>query len=662
MTRMFVIRFVVVTAALCPSLWHVPAEAGGIPELQEVPSLSAFVAANKLPPITERVPAEPEIVNMRTGSRQVGRHGGDLRLLLGKQKDTRMLTVYGYSRLVCFTPDFELHADILKKIDVEDNRIFTFHLRRGHKWSDGNPFTAEDFRYYWDDIANNADLSPFGPPKGMTIDGETPKFEVIDEVTVRYSWSKPNPSFFAWLAAARPPSIYRPAHYLKRFHLRYGDQQKIAEQVRKEGRRNWADLHKSRDRYYRADNPDRPTLHPWVNIVRPPSERFVFVRNPYYHRIDPDGRQLPYIDRVIVTLGAVEVIPARTGAGESDLQARYIRFDHYTFLKKASKRNDYSVLLWKNLKTAHKALLPNLNATDPVWRKIIRDVRFRRALSIAIDRHEINQVIYFGLANESGNTVLPGSPLYRKEYQEAWAQFDLRRANALLDEMGLVERDSENTRLLPDGRPMQIIVDTAGESTEETDILELVSDNWSKLGVKLFIRPSQREVFRKRVYSGISIMAMWAVTASGHTQPNMSPREFVPSFRGQYHWSKWGEYYETGGKAGETPDLPKAQELVQLHKRWQQTTSQAEQRNIWHKILKINADQVFTIGIVNGTLSPVVVNNRLRNVPKTGVYHWDPGAYFGIYKPDTFWFDGQNVKSDGEEDVVLPHSDRSATH
>ena len=662
MTHIQVFRVGIVAAVICPFLGLGMGAAGDSPALKETKSLKIFVDAGQLPAIAERLPGEPEVVEMSAGSKRTGRHGGDLRLLLGKQKDTRLLTVYGYARLVGFTPEFELQADLLKKIDVEENRIFTFHLRRGHKWSDGHPFTSNDFRYYWEDVANNADLSPFGPPRDMHVDGEAPKFEVIDEATVRFSWSKSNPSFLTWLAGARPPAIYRPAHYLKQFHLQYGDQKKITQQVLNEGRRNWADLHKSRDRYYRADNPDRPTLQPWVNTVRPPSDRFVFVRNPYYHRIDSEGRQLPYIDRVVITLGAVEVIPARTGAGDSDLQARYIRFDHYTFLKKASKRNNYSVLLWKNLKTAHKALLPNLNAADAVWRKTLRDVRFRRALSMAIDRHEINQVIYFGLANESGNTVLPASPLYRKEYQEAWTQFDLKHANALLDEMGLTKRDSENIRLLPDGRPMHIIVDTAGESTEEADILELIGSNWLELGIKLFARPSQREVFRKRVFSGAAIMSMWAVTASGHARPSLSPRDFVPSSKGQYHWPKWGAYFETSGKAGEAPDMPEAQKLAALYKEWQQAESQAAQADIWQKILKINAEQVLTIGIVNATLNPVVVNNRLRNVPKSGVYHWDPGAYFGIYKPDTFWFDGPaTVRSNGD-DLVLPHFTTSRTH
>jgi len=606
-------------------------------ELLEPPYLKAQVISGSLPPVAMRVPTDIQLVDMKAVGKTPGRYGGALKLLMGKQKDTRMVTVYSYARLVGYTPQFELKPDLLKAIDVEEGRIFTLHLRRGHKWSDGHPFTAEDFRYYWEDFTGNKMLRKGGAPKQMRVEGEVAKFEVIDDVTVRYSWSKPNPIFLPWLAGSRPPSIYRPAHYLKQFHEKYGDKAEIEKLVKAEGRRNWADLHFSRDRPYRADNPERPTLDPWVNSVKPPSQRFVFKRNPYYHRADTHGRQLPYTDEVVVTLGSVDMVPARTGSGETNLQGRYLRFEHYTFLKQAEKRNGMNVRLWKTLKSAHKAIYPNLNAKDPVWRKLLHDVRFRRALSLGIHRREINQVIYYGLANESNNTVFPASTLFRPEYQNKWAQFDIKKANALLDEIGLTKRNDEGTRLLPDGRPAHIIIDLAGESTEESDILELVSDSWKQLGIKLFPRPSQREVFRNRVFSGLAIMTVWAGFGNGMSTPEMSPQQFTPTQKYQYNWPKWGLHVATNGKKGKKPDLPEVLRLIKLQKAWQRTTDKSEQEKIWHEILKINADQVFTIGTVNSTLQPIVVSNKLQNVPDKGVYNWDPGAYFGIYRPDTFW-------------------------
>ncbi len=627
------------SAAVAVLAWaFVPVSAARPAELLEPFFLGHPVAAGDLPPVTERVPETPSIVRLIGTGQSPGRYGGDLRLLMGKPKDVRMMMVYGYARLVAYNARLEIVPDILERLDVREGREFTLYLRKGHRWSDGRPFTAEDFRYYWEDVAGNAELSPFGLPKVLLVDGEPPRFQILDETTVRYTWSRPNPYFVPALAAAAPLFIYRPAHYLKRFHVRYADPATLGRQVRKAGMRNWAGLHGSKDRQYRSDNPALPTLQPWVNKTRPPSERFIFTRNPYYHRIDTAGRQLPYIDRVIITLGSNKMIPAKTGAGDADLQARYLRFDNYTFLKEGEKRNGFTVRLWRTVKGAQKALYPNLNATDPVWRAVLRDVRFRRALSLAINRHEINQVIYFGLAREGANTVLPGGPLYKAEYQTAWSRFDVERANALLDDMGLTERNGDGIRLLADGRPLNIIVDTAGESTEETDVLELIHDGWLKAGIKMYVKPAQREVFRKRIFAGQTIMSIWSGLANGIPTPDMSPEELAPTSQHQLQWPKWGQYMETGGRAGEAPDMAPAQELVALNTAWRRATSVAERERIWHRMLEIHSRQVFTIGIVNSTLQPVVINNRLRNVPAKGIYTWNPGAYFGIYKPDTFWF------------------------
>jgi peptide/nickel transport system substrate-binding protein len=367
------------------------------------------------------------------------------------------------------------------------------------------------------------------------------------------------------------------------------------------------------------------------------------VRNPYYHRVDPAGRQLPYIDRVVLNIAEGKVIPLKTGSGESDLQARDLQFNNYTFLKEAEKRFDQTVRLWETAKGAHLALYPNLNVVDPVWHALMRDVRFRRALSLAVDRHEINQVVYFGLAIEGNNTVLPESPLFRPEYQKTWATFDLKKANALLDELGLTARDARGIRLLPDGRPMEIVVETAGEESEQTDVLELVHDSWLRAGIKLHSRPSQREVLRNRVFSGECLMSIWSGLENGLPRAYSDPDELAPTSQQQLQWPKWGQYHQTMGMSGEPIDLAPARELFDLKRQWSRATTDTEREAIWHRMLAIHAENVFSIGLVSGVLQPVVVSNKLRNVPIKGVYNWSPGAHFGIYKPDTFWFDGADA-------------------
>jgi peptide/nickel transport system substrate-binding protein len=604
----------------------------------ETPYLAEKVASGALPPVDQRLPAEPSLVTFDDDSGEIGQPGGDMTMLMARAKDVRILFAYSYARLVAYNTDLNLEADILKSVDVEDNKVFTLHLRPGHRWSDGSPFTAEDFRYWWEDVILNPDIPPFSPPPEMLSGGELPKFEVLNETTVRYTWTVPNSVFLPAMAAARPLEIFGPSTYLKKFHVKYADPAELKARVKEAGQKSWAHLHNRMDNAYDNDNPDMPTLQPWVNTTAAPAERFIFVRNPYYHRVDAAGHQLPYIDRLLVQIADGKIIPAKAGAGEVDLQARYIRFDNYTFLKQAAKRNDYKVDLWKVGSGAHLALFPNMNTSDPEWRKLFRDVRLRRALSLAINRAELNEVIYYGLAQPSNNTVLPRSPLFKPEYQKAWTNHDVAQANRLLDEMGLTERGSENVRLLPDGRPMEIIVETAGESTEEVDVLELIADSWRKIGVKLFTKPSQLEVLRNRIYSGQTMMAIAKGVDNGIPTADMAPTEFVPIDQNQYQWPKWGQFYQTGGTAGEAPDMPQPKELMDLMTEWRTAKDTAARADVWHRILGIHADGVFTIGLINGTLQPVVVRSSLRNVPDEGIFSWDPGAHFGIYRPDTFWF------------------------
>ncbi|MGH1484279.1 MAG: ABC transporter substrate-binding protein [Geminicoccales bacterium] len=600
----------------------------------------ALGMASSLPAIAGP-PDEPSIVVFdESQGLSIGKPGGELSTLVGKAKDTRLMVVYGYARLVGYTPELDLQPDILKDIEVEEGRIFTLHLRKGHAWSDGNPFTSEDFRYWWEDIANNMALSPTGPPAKLIVDGEMPTIEYPDDHTVRYSWSKPNPLFLPALAGASPQFIYMPAHYLKQFHETYADKAKLAELVAEENARDWAQLHGRRDNLYKLDNPDLPTLQPWRLMTKPPSTRFVFERNPNFHRVDEEGQQLPYLDRVTLEVVDSKLIPIKAGAGETDLQARGLFFKHYTFLRENEERSKLNTLLWQTARGAHLALYPNLNASDETWRTLLRDVRFRRALSLAIDRDEINQIMYFGLAMGGNNTVLPQSPLYKEDYRFKWSNFDPEQANQLLDEIGLTERSSDGLRLLPDGRPLELIVETAGEETEETDLLELVAEAWLKIGMKIHAKPSQREILRNRIFAGDTLMSISYGLENGIPTPEMSPWEFAPTSQfDQYQWAKWGQHWDTKGEAGEAPDMPEAEQLLTLFKTWQVASSMAEREAIWHEMLEIYNDQVYSIGLVSGVLQPVVARKALRNVPAEGVYNWEPGSHFGMYRPDTFWLD-----------------------
>lgn len=627
---------------LLKAIFCIAALAGSVPamaaESQTYTGAPFFADAEKagdLPPVEERLPQVPLVTEMAA----IGRHGGELRTLMSSPKDSRILVAYSYSRLVGYDRNFVLQPDILERFEVEEGRIFTFHLRPGHKWSNGKDFTTEDFRFWWEDVANNAELFPVGPPAVLVVDGEKPKVEVIDEVTIRYSWSKPNTEFLPALAGASPLYIYQPSKYMKKFHAKYAEAADLEAAVADSGQPSWAALYNRRGNQYRNDNPKLPTLDPWVLRIKPPADRLVFVRNPYYHRVDTQGRQLPYIDQIVMDVADGKLIPAKVAAGESDLQARYLRFDNYTFLKKAEKEGKFNLHLWDDSRGSNFALFPNLNCNDEVWRALNRDVRFRRALSLGVNRHEINQAIYYGLGAEGANTVQEMSPLFKSQYRLAWSIYDLSTANRLLDEIGLTARDDDGFRLLPDGRRMTIIIDTAGESTEESDILELIKDSWRDLGIDLFTKPSQREVFRDRIFAGESIMSVSFGVDNGIPTPEMSPQEFAPSTQQQYMWPKWGQYLETAGASGTEIDLPEARKLRDLLDDWRSNADAQKRQEIWDQILAIWSEQVYAIGTVTNIPQPVTAARDIRNLPEKGMWAWDPGAHFGIYRIDTFWRD-----------------------
>lgn len=624
--------------ALSHMSWRVSASEAVPSPLIETPSLTDEVAAGRLPVIQDRVPSEPSIVSFAGTEKKLGRHGGDLRVLMARQKDIRQVVVYGYARLVGYNEQFRLVPDVLKDFQVEDGRIFTFTLRKGHKWSDGHPFTSEDFRYYWEDMAINKDISPHGPPKDLLVNGQLPKFEVLSGHQVRFTWNEPNPFFLPALARPNPLWLYRPAHYLKQFHAKYAGKEELQEKVRKARKRTWRALHFSRDRQYRFDNPDLPSLQPWIGTMKPPADRFIFKRNPYFHRIDTAGRQLPYINNVIVSVASAKLIPAKVGTGEADLQARYIQFKNYTFLKQGEKRNNFDVRLWKTAKGSQMALYPNLNVKDPVWAKLVRQADFRRALSLAIDRYEINQVVFYGLASEGNDTLLPESPLYKDSYRTRWAKYDLAQANLMLDRLGLEKRGAGGIRVLPDGRPMEIIVETAGEDSDQADVLELIRDTWRQIGVRMFIKPTRREVLRRRAKAGMTVMSIWFGLGNGLAGPDTPPGDLAPTRDDQLQWPKWGFDAVTSRLKPENIDVAPVRRLVELNSEWIRTGDKTRRIKIWHEMLEIWADQALSIGLVSGVLQPVCVRTDLRNVPDKAIYNWEPGAHFGVYRPDTFWF------------------------
>jgi len=621
----------------------------------ETPMLAERVGKGGLPAVGERLPKEPLVVDLAAKGRTVGRHGGDASSLVGRARDIRYMSVHSYARLVGYTEKLELEPDILRAIDNDSDRVFTFHLRDGHRWSDGKPFTAEDFRYYWQDIANNKELSPAGIPEFLLVDGKPPRFEVVNERTLRYSWDRPNPRFLPQLAGPRDPYLYRPAHYLKQFHAKYADTARLEENAKKQKLKSWAALHNRMDDMFENSNPELPTLQGWRVTNAAPATRFVFERNPYYHRVDTASQQLPYVDRILLDVAAGGLMAAKANAGELDILFRGLNMGDIPILKEGEKAKGYRTLLWPIARGSELALYPNLNAIDPVWRALNRDARFRRALSLGIDRKTLNNALLFGLGKEGNNTIMEESPLSLPELRTRNAGYDPMQASRLLDEIGLTKRNGAGIRLLPDGRELEIIVETDGDGGLVVDGLTLITEFWREIGVKLFVKPQDRTILRNRAYSGLTIMVAAQGLDLAVPTAAMAPTELAPMMQTFYSWPKWGQHVETKGKNGEACDMPEARRLLDLYARWMSTGDNAVQAETWREMLQNHVENQWSIGTIAGAIQPVIVRNGLINVPKKALYSWEPTAMLGVYRIDEFYWD----KTTGKE-AANPHPLRLA--
>jgi len=597
-------------------------------DFTDAPFFADQVKDKKLPPLAERLPKTPIVV------KSTGQYGGDIVTLVPRARDIRYISTFAYTRLVGYDRDLQLQPDLLEKVENEDDRVFTFTLRAGHRWSDGSPFTAEDFRYYWEDVAQNQDLSPAGPPEFMMVDGKPPQFDVLDERTVRYTWDKPNPRFLPQLAGPLDPGIYRASAYLKQFHAKYADKAALDEKAKQQKLKSWAALHNRMDDMKEQTNPALPTLMPWRVMNAAPANRFIFERNPYYHRVDGQGLQLPYVDRLIMDVSASGLFAAKANAGEVDLLFRGLSMSDIPVLKEGEKAKGYKTLLWPYARGTELALYPNLNTVDPVWRQLNRDVRFRRALSLGIDRKTLNNALLFGLGTEGNNTIVAESPLFKEELRTLNAGYDPAEASRLLDEMGLTKRNGAGTRLLPDGRELEIIVETDGESSLVVDGLTLIGEFWREIGVRLFVKPQDRTVLRNRSYAGLTLMVAAPGLDNAVPTAIMPPTELAPMRQDNYSWPKWGQHVETKGKNGEQVDIPEAQRLLTLYTTWMGTGNREVQRDVWSEMLRNHAENQWVIGTISGALQPIVVRNGLQGLPAKALYSWEPTAMLGIYRLD----------------------------
>ena len=373
--------------------------------------MAELVKAGKLPPVQDRLPTNPVVVQPIEA---IGKYGGSWTMVVAAGSDTKLAHAFGYSRLVGW--DQKLAAivpDLCESFQVKDNKEFTFNLRKGLKWSDGKPLTTADFRFYFEDVAGNADLNP-NFVSNLLVGGAKPTVTFPDDYTMKFAWPGANHTLLPLLAGGQALEIYLPKHYLSQFHAKYADKAALDKLIKDGGLKDWMALFGNKNHWYQMDNPEMPTMQPWTMSVPPPQEKYEFPRNPYYYKVDPQGNQLPYMDKLVMLSTDAKLVALKCSQGDSDFQSRSLTFDDIALLKGSEAKVGYKTLLWKSAQDSFMYIYPNHTCKDQVLRGLMRDKRFRIALSYAINRKEINDVLFMGYGVIQQAEILPGQPGYNE--------------------------------------------------------------------------------------------------------------------------------------------------------------------------------------------------------------------------------------------------------
>lgn len=577
---------------------------------REAPDLARLVAAGELPPLEERIPTEPLVVQPRD---EIGEYGGTWRRI-----NYRLFANwYSWEPLVKLDMDtFAPVPNVARGVDISDDyTAFTFYLREGMKWSDGAPFTSEDLMFFYEDILMNDELTP-GKPAWLAAAGEPAVFSAPDDYTIVIEFSAPKMLFLQEQAAmGRPNYLLTPKHYLSRFHPEYADAGKLQEMLSAEGMDSWVQLMEAKRST--NENPDLPVVAAWDLETDSSAELQVATRNPYYWKVDTEGRQLPYIDAMTWPLRAdAQVTLLKAIAGEVDFDRVSKVAGDMTLLKENEASGGYTAKML-NLDSHSNSLVLFVNQDyvgDEADAEILRDVRFRRALSVAIDREELIEFTVLGLAEPRQAVLHSTSPGGSEEYSKAYVDHDPVQAAAWLDEAGLSGRDSDGWRTLPNGDTFELILATDSGRQLSIDSGEIIKKHFEEVGLKTALKLEDGALYQTRRNSGEHM-----ITIGGNGEgldPLRKPHHYFPIAGGQVPWAPLqATYYQTDGRDGREPVGFQA-ELIDLYEQAVRELNESKRIALYERTMEIHSQQLFQIGTMSYAGFPMVVSNKMHNTPK----------------------------------------------
>ena len=623
---LFVLLFLV--GVVCPCL---------AVEYKEAPVLSKLVEAGKLPPVEQRLPEEPLIVDC---VERIGEYGGELRTVRIRPNTMEEVLFMTVEPLLRFAKDGKtVVPNVAKRWEFSnDGKSLTVWLRKGIRWSDGVEVTVDDVLFAYYDVILNEKIIPVVPPEMFLSGGKPVQIERIDDYTFRINASKPIGAMLYFLTqTVRDGSLLMPKHYLKQYHSKYAPAEKLKAMAKKEGYNHWYELffeHNFTVLGSRTNCPaDYPTLGPWKALASPAIGYTILERNPYCWKVDRQGNQLPYIDRIqSLFVASPETLVLKVISGELDFAGNcggLALADIPIFLKSAQKGN-YSVYFWEANHGSKVTYHLNQNVQDLELRKIFRDKRFRQALSLAINREELNKVLYYGKFYPQQLTVNRHCSYYVPEYEQAYAQYDPGEANRLLDEMGLKRDKPSGLRRRPDGKTVRILLEIIGRYFSTIAEAELVVEYWRDVGIDVHFRTIAGEL-KVSKFLGNSLDIMRGPDDCATDMMFLNNMVYALNEWGQM-WYKW---FRTNGKQGEEPP-EEIKKYYRIWERMRETPDEQERIALGKSLVKWQAENLWGIGTVGRSFRPQIVNKRLHNVPREGLDGWAWLATF-LHHPEQFF-------------------------
>ncbi len=584
-----------------------------IDKFNEAPVLRTKVAAGEIPPVEQRLPEEPLVVEPLE---QIGQYGGTYTgASTSPEWGGTDVSWRRYQYLFKLLPDLNtIVPNIAKGWGLSENyRTLTIYLRKGMKWSDGYPFTADDFLFWYEDILLNDELRPY-KPKIWTPGGELIKMEKVNDYEIRIEGVSPLTLIVPSLSTYETP--FAPKHYLKQYHINHNPN--ANELAKEEGFDAWWKGFTHHFDYMETrQDLDLPTVYPWqLSKITAGGDKF-FDRNPYYWKIDTAGNQLPYIDRQHkMIVGNAEIFNLKAIAGELDRAQFYLTLENYPLYKEGEEKGNYKVTLWDSPWGATPQFVFHQSHKDPVLRKIFRDIRFRQAMSLAINRDEINELFYYGkaVARQTGPDF--SSMLYEDWMGGYYAELDLERANELLDEMGLMWDENHEYRLRPDGETLAFTLEFTPVHLPIGKICEQVKRYWKEVGVNVAVKELARGLLVTRGNAGDLDVGTWYFDMATDFALYQHPSYiFYSTWVGNHEWYNWSL---SGGERGEEPPANVKKEF-ELIDQWQQLSFGTEEWiRVGKEIWTLRIENLTAIGTVGGPPGPVIVKNDLGNTLKTG--------------------------------------------